>query len=72
MNNEAIANLMLSGVIFALIMFAVTVGIAVAVSAYLFGVAPDSSALIGILGAMVVARGLTELVIVSLNRRQPF
>jgi len=69
---KATAHLMLSGVIFALIMFALTVGIAVAVSAYVFGVAPDSSALIGILGAMVVARGLTEFVMITLNRRQPF
>jgi hypothetical protein len=72
MNNEVIANLMLSGVIFALTLFAATVGIAVAVSAYLFGVALDSSVLVGILGTLVVLRGLTEFVIVSLNRRQPF
>ena len=72
MNDEAIAKLMLSGVMFALIMFALTVGIGVSVSAYLFGVAPDSSVLIGILGTLVVARGLIELVIVTLDRRQPF
>lgn len=66
MNKDTVAKLMLSGVMFALIIFVLTVGIAVAVSVYLLGVHPDSSVLVGILATLAVSRGLVEVVDASI------
>jgi len=66
MNNEAIVNLMLTGVMFALIMLVLIIGLAFAVSVYFLGVPPDISFLIGAFSAIVVGRAMIEAIEASI------
>jgi len=66
MNNKTVAKLMLSGLIFALIMFGLMVMVAVAVAVYFLGATPDTSFLLGMVAAMICVRTLVEAIDASL------
>jgi len=66
MNDSVLVNLMLTGVMFALIIAVLTIGAAAAFSAYVLGVPPDISFIAGSLVTIVAARWLIEVIDASI------